>query len=157
MRKLSFMLITIMIMILILAVVPAAASSPPLDVVIEVEENLAPYPPAPFVASGPAVSEGLICQEGGTTDDWVRVNGAQSQQVRTLQVLKRFVCNDGSGEFFVMLQVRFDRTGEYNTIFQWVIVGGNGDYENLHGSGSGVGVPAIGEYDVLDIYEGQIH
>lgn len=55
-------------------------------------------------------------------------------------IVKRFTCDDGSGAFDVKLQVRIDQKGDN---FNWVILGGTGAYERLHGTGQGVGVYPI--------------
>jgi hypothetical protein len=148
MRKLSMMLITMMILVLILAVLPVAAASPPVDVMIEADEYITA--PGNFLASGPAVSDGLICGSGATIDQSIK-----GQSGKNLQVVKEFICDDGSGTFLVKLQVKFDNAGFTN--FKWNIVGGTGDYGSLRGNGSGVGFPASGDYDILDVYDGKVH
>jgi hypothetical protein len=71
------------------------------------------------------------------------------------QGIKHFTCDDGSGEFYVNLQARIDfRKG---TTFHWNVLRGTGDYEDLHGAGSGVGLPFCGPNCVLDVYDGRIH
>jgi hypothetical protein len=146
-----------MILLLILAVVPAAASSPPSDVEFEVESSLL-GDPGPFVASGPAVDNGVICDTGTVVDDSGKVTGF-SPTGFNLQGIKHFICDDGSGEFFVNLQARIDfRKG---TTFNWNIISGTGDYEKLHGAGSGIGIYGVPcgdpEQCVLDLYDGKMH
>ena len=70
------------------------------------------------------------------------------------QVVKEFTCDDGSGSFFVKLQVRSDRKG---VNFNWTILGGTGPYAKLHGSGNGTGEGIDGLNGILDSYSGAVH
>lgn len=93
-----------------------------------------------FLASGPAVESGLICERGTFVDTGIRFAGYQSDRgIVQLQVGKEFTCADG-GTFAVKLQIQanFD-TGIES--FSWVAKGGTGDYGALRGSGSGSTVP----------------
>ena len=108
-----------------------------------------------FTATGPAVDGGSVCASGEAIDLFNRASGFESGVGVNFQVLKEFVCNDGSGSFFVKLQVRLDfRRGTDN--FSWVIVDGTGSYENMHGSGSGVGIDQGPDF-VRDVYDGRVH
>jgi hypothetical protein len=136
--------------------VPVSAT-PPSGVTIEVETSLLGAP-SPFVASGPAVDAGLICDSGIVVNASGNVTGS-SPNGFNWQGIKHFTCDDGSGEFFVNLQARIDfRKG---TTFNWNILRGTGDYEDLHGAGRGVGIAGVpcGDVDacVLDIYDGRVH
>jgi hypothetical protein len=153
------------VLVLVALVVPstAAAGGPPLDIGIE-----APTVPGPigevdgmFRARGPAVDEGLVCESGETRLLDGSGTGWQSNQVVNFHVLKEFVCDDGSGSFFVKLEAHWNwvTQPEYNE-FTWTIKGGTGDYEDLHGSGSGMGLyadPDTPPDGVLDTYEGKVH
>lgn len=155
MRKFRFWFIFTLALLLLIAVVPASASSPPLEVNFDVPTEIPDegFPSfGPFSATGPAVDAGLICPTGDTIDVFVKASGFQSEFGVNLQVVKLFICDDGSGEFYIKLQVRIDQKGDN---FNWTIIEGTGDYEKLHGTGSGVGFP-IPE-GVLDIYEGKVH
>lgn len=154
-----------LVLVLVALVVPstAAAAGPPLDI-----EMVAPTVPGPpglpdgsFTATGPAVADGLVCESGETIALDGNASGWQSNRVVNFHVLKEFVCDDGSGTFFVQLQAHWNwvTTPEYNE-FTWTIKGGTGDYEDLHGSGSGMGLyadPATPPDGVLDTYEGKVH
>jgi len=134
-----------------------AGATPPSEVVIEVESSLV-GDPGPFVASGPAVDDGVVCDAGLVVDASGKVTGF-SPTGFNFQGIKHFICEDGSGEFFVNLQARIDfRKG---TTFNWNVLGGTGDYENLHGAGSGIGLPGVPCGDpgfcILDIYLGGLH
>ena len=132
--------------------VPVGATTPT-EVRIEVESSLL-GDPGPFVASGPAVAEGLICAAGMVVDASGKVVGV-SPNGFNWKGIKHFICEDGSGEFFVNLQARIDfRKG---TTFNWNVLSGTGDYEDLHGAGSGVGLPFCGEDCVFDVYDGGLH
>ena len=155
MRKLSVLFVVTLILLLALAVVPAAASSPPSDISFDVPTTIPTEEGpsfGPFTATGPAVDEGVVCPTGNTVDVFGKASGFNSRTGTNLQVVKLFTCDDGSGEFFVKLQVRIDAKGDN---FNWNIIGGTGAYEKLHGTGSGVGLYFPG--GVLDLYEGQVH
>ena len=152
MRKYLFTVAAVAVMVQALAVFPAGAT-PPADVAFEVETSLL-GDPNPFVASGPAVDSGLVCAAGTVVDAIGKVAGSAPNGFN-FQGVKHFICDDGSGEFFVNLQARIDfRKG---TTFEWNVLRGTGDYERLHGAGSGVGLPFCGPDCVLDVYGGGLH
>lgn len=106
----------------------------------------------PFVATGPAVNDGIVCASGDVLDVSSKFAGFTDFGFN-IQVQKEFTCDDDSGSFFMKLQVRIDHKGDN---FNWVIAGGTGDYERLHGAGSGVGInPQPTTID--DIYDGKLH
>lgn len=137
----------------------AVAAGPPLDLEMVVPTAFAVpgSPDGAFDASGPAVDDGLICDHGVTYTLEGRASGWQSDRLVNFHVFKEFVCDDGSGSFFVKLEVRsdFTKTPEYNE-FNWTIQGGTGDYEHLRGSGQGMGLYTTPD-GVTDVYEGQAH
>jgi hypothetical protein len=146
------MLVTAVVAIAVAMAAPAGAT-PPSGVTIEVESSLSSGP-GPFVASGPAVDEFVVCAEGIVVDESVKITGF-SPNGFNFHGVKHFICDDGSGEFFVNLNARIDfRKG---TTFNWNVLSGTGDYVDLHGAGSGVGLPGCGEGCVLDIYDGGLH
>jgi len=145
--------------IALLVLVPTAGSaSPPLavDFVVPTSGTAGGASGGPFTATGPAVDAGLVCDTGQTIDVFGHAGGFQSGQLLTIQLVKRFTCDDGSGEFDVKLQVLINTNGDN---FQWVVVNGTGAYERLRGTGQGIGLypdtPA--DYDVLDLYSGKVH
>lgn len=153
-----FRLVLAMTAALMVATALPAAATPPSGVEIVVETGLAGNDPAPFVASGPAVGDGVVCDAGTVVNATGKVTGF-SPNGFNFQGIKHFTCDDGSGEFFVNLQARIDfRMG---TTFNWNVLSGTGDYVNLHGAGSGVGLPGVPCGDpgacVLDIYDGGLH
>lgn len=156
MQKFSVKMAAVALMVLALAVVPAGAT-PPADVEIAVESSLL-GDPGPFMASGPAVDDGVVCAEGIVVDASGQVNGF-SPNGFNFQGVKHFICDDGSGEFFVNLQARIDfRKG---TTFNWNVLSGTGGYESLHGAGGGLGIPGVPCGDpnvcILDLYDGGLH
>jgi hypothetical protein len=122
-----------------------AEATPPSDV-----EIVVPGFEGPFVATGSAVDDGVVCATGEVLTTDVKAAGFQSNRGVNLQVGKEFTCDDGSGTFAAQLQVRIDFAR--GTSFQWVITGGTDAYEALHGTGSGFVVPAD-----TDIYQGRLH
>lgn len=138
--------------LLVVLALPAVSASPPAGVHIEVETSFVGEP-SPFVASGPAVDDGLICPEGSVVDATGKLAGF-SPTGFNFQGIKEFTCDDGSGEFFINLQARIDfRKG---VDFNWNVLSGTGDYEDLHGAGGGVGLPCEPDC-VLDVYDGRVH
>lgn len=123
---------------------------PPSGVNIEVEtDNF-----SPFTASGPAVDDGVVCASGVVEDVFFKASGFLSNKGVNFQIVKEFTCEDGSGEFSVKLQVRL-LSDDSPATFNWNIVGGTEAYENLHGTGTGVGLPFC--CFVLDVYDGGLH
>lgn len=151
MRRL-FVLVAAVPVLLMSAVGPVSATSPS-DVGFEVESSIF-GDPGPFVASGPAVTDGLVCAAGTVVDARAKATGF-SPNGFNFQGIKHFICEDGSGEFFVNLQARIDFTR--GTTFNWNILSGTDDYVDLHGAGSGVGLPLCGPDCVFDVYEGGLH
>lgn len=140
-------------LVLPVAVVQATT---PLDVEFTVDTAFidgGPLTGGPFTASGPAVDEGLVCAAGQTVDVGPpHAAGYQSQTGANVRLVKQFSCDDGSGDLWITLQIRFDARGNN---FVWLLTDGTGDYERLHGTGSGAGVPTSD--GVLDRYEGAVH
>lgn len=145
-------LVFVLVAAMVAMALPAVAT-PPSAVHIEVETSFQDAPSS-FVASGPAVDDGIMCETGLVVDDSAKATGF-SQNGFNFQGVKRFTCDDGSGEFFINLQARIDfRKG---VTFQWNVLRGTGDYEDLHGAGSGDGLPECGDDCVLDVYAGGMH
>ena len=157
MRKLTITTTWTLVLVIVLSVAPGFASSPPAAVQFEVETTFgSDGAPSfgPFTATGPAVDQGLVCPNGDTIDVFGKVSGFQSAKGGlNFQVVKQFTCGDGSGEFFVKLQVRVDWRGDN---FNWTITGGTGQYEDLHGTGQGIGLNVVPD-GVLDVYTGKVH
>ena len=85
-----------------------------------------------FEATGPAVTRDLICPNGEVRDIYLNeVEGGWD-------VVKAFVCADGSQSFIVRLQVKVNENGE---TFSWAVRGGTGPYRGLFGTGSGTSTP----------------
>ena len=121
----------------IVAAAPVAAGAPR-DVTIVSHMNFNPngFNYGDFTATGAAVDEGLICATGTVDDTRLIFAGAQSNRGAQIPVRKTFTCDDGSGQIFVKIQVHLDFATSTET-FSWVILGGNGAYGGLTGSGQG--------------------
>lgn len=138
----------------VLAVVAPAAAGAPKSVTIVSHVTFNPDGPnfGDFGASGAAAGS-VVCATGTFVDTLIRFAGFQSPRgVVQLQVDKTFTCADGSGSFFVKLQIQADFNTGIET-FTWVANGGTGDYASLRGSGRGTTVPnpPIGN---INTYEG---
>jgi hypothetical protein len=113
-----------------------------------------------FTATGPAVDSGAMCPSGSFVDVLGKPapNMGQSPNGFNLLLVRDFTCDDGSGTFLIKLQVHIT----YYPTFNWVVVDGTGDYEELRGNGDGYGAYPLfnGVPDpigVWDVYEGRLH
>jgi len=124
-------------MALLTVIGPASAASPQ-QVRIVSHMNFNPDGPnfGDFTATGSAVDSGLVCASGTVLDTGIVFGGFQSGRSVQILVRKTFTCADGSGTFFVKIQVHLDLETSTET-FSWVVMGGTGDYTNLRGSGGG--------------------
>jgi hypothetical protein len=157
MNKLKVLIFLVLGILLILSATPVFANTPAQDVVFVVPTYFNPDNTSygPFEATGGAVAAGIICPAGETVDFGIpRVTGYENKSGWiNIFIIKKFTCDDGSGEFFVQLEVRLDARGDNAS---WVIIGGTGDYEDLHGAGRLVGTYPEG-VDVLDTYTGMVN
>lgn len=128
----------------------------PLDLHIEVTENIPPDE-AVFVASGTAVESGLICERGMVFTESTIVHGSPEHSgIQILNVDKHFVC-DADNTFDINMKVKLDTITGMTTA-HWKITGGTGDYANLKGNGSLIGTPHVPDDDQIDdVYEGKVH
>ncbi len=145
------------ILLLTLSVIPAAATTPNLDVSIVVTTHFYAdqLPSGPFVADGPAVVAGLICPSGETQDLQSRPTGWRSFRATNYHLDKQFTCDDGSGTFILHMQARIDPMK--GDIANWNVDGGTGDYASLHGSGKLFGVFFEDGSGVTDNLTGTVH
>ena len=163
-------LIPLLAAVLVVAMAAPAGATPPSGVTFS-EETIfeeGTSPPeggGPFTATGDAVTEGVICDTGEQEDVSAVAVGFQNNKRVNLQVVKEFTCDDGSGSFMMKLQIKIVFPSEKNpagsNTFNWVITGGTGAYEDLHGTGKGTGIdifegspPPIG---VSNTYTGKLH
>jgi hypothetical protein len=128
-------------MALVVVTGPVAAASPQ-SVTITSHVTFNPDGPnyGGFAITGKAADSHLICASGTFVDTGIHFAGYQSDRggrsVVQLQVTKTFTCGDGSGTFFVKMQIQADFNTGLET-FTWVVQGGTAGYGNLRGSGSG--------------------
>ncbi len=120
------------------ALIAPVAAAPPQQVTIVSHMNFNPdgFNYGTFEASGSAVDSGVVCDSGLVDDTRLIFAGFQSGRGIQIPVRKTFTCDDGSGTFFVKIQVHLDLATSTES-FSWVVLGGTGDYVNLHGSGDG--------------------
>ena len=154
MRRVLVFTVTMAVM---LALAAPAGAAPPSEVEFEVQTSFAALG-GPFIASGPAVDAGLVCDEGDVEEVFRRVSGSRSIRNFNIQIVNEFTCDDGTGTFLVKLQVHVVLFSPSS--FTWTVVGGTGDYVDLRGAGSGDGIPGVPCGDVfvciLDLYDGKL-
>jgi len=123
--------------IALMSVIAPVAAAGPQSVTIDVVNTFAGDPTTgTFTAIGSAVDSDLICPVGTIVDTRNGFAGGQSGRKLQILVIKEFTCGDGSGTFFIKMQVHIDfATGE---TFTWVVLSGTGAYGHLQGSGQGV-------------------
>jgi hypothetical protein len=161
MRK-TILLVAVLALFLVALPMASAGATPPEQVTIEGPAFFA-GPDAgtgSFTATGPGVVSGTMCPSGTIADVYVKAppKNQQSPNVVNLKILKEFTCDDESGTFLVKLRVHIT---DY-PVFNWVIKGGTGAYENLKGNGHGFGAfPLLNggpePIGVWDVYEGKLH
>ena len=146
--------------LILMMLIGSVAAATPQQVEIVSHMNFNPDGPnfGNFAASGAAVESGLVCASGSVVDTGILFGGFQSGRSAQILVRKTFTCADGSGTFFVKIQVHLDFETATET-FTWVVQGGTGDYANLHGSGTGTTVsdgsdPQTGNFNT---YTGGLH
>ena len=144
-------LIGVLVVVFLLALnVSAVFAAAPAPVIIVVDELLGST--EEFVASGAAVDNGLICAEGSVADISARTNDPKGPY-RIIWALKRFYCGDDT--FDVEMVVRLDLI-THNTTARWRIVAGTGEYADLRGQGSLVGISNSPAPGILDTYYGSL-
>ncbi len=119
------------------SIAPAAAAAPEsVHIVSPMHFNQDAFNTGTFTASGSAVDDGTVCASGVVEDYHILLAGGQSNRKLQIPVRKAFTCDDGSGTFYVKIQVHleFETSTE---AFSWVVLGGTDDYARLRGSGSG--------------------
>lgn len=109
----------------------------------------------PFVVTGPAVDEGIVCPGGSmelvrletadgeelTEEDWAGMFDAalEAGTVAEMIVIQEWTCGDGSGGFTMEYDNRFDfATFEFEgqqAVGTWEITEGTGSHGDLSGSG----------------------
>jgi hypothetical protein len=118
-------------------IAPVAAAAPQqVEIVSHMNFNPDGFNFGTFEASGVAVDDGTICASGTVDDTRIIFAGFQSGRGAQIPVRKTFTCADGSGTFFVKIQVHLDFESSTES-FSWVVLGGTGDYSQLRGSGDG--------------------
>ena len=147
-------IISVLVGIFLLAInVTVVIAAAPAPVHIEVDEQFGIGSSDPFIASGVAVDNGLICASGTVTDIDNRANDPKGP-FRIIWALKRFDCGDGI--FDLEMVVRLDLSTR-NTTARWRIIEGTGAYASLKGQGSLIGISHYPEDGILDIYDGKLH
>jgi hypothetical protein len=116
-----------------LLVGPVAAAQPqPVSIALQTSFNY----PDPNGGTFAVTSGGAqICPTGTQVDISFVGGGWPTDRNLELLITKRFTCDDGSGTFDLELQIHIVGPTER---FTWVVKGGTGPYEHLHGTGSAI-------------------
>jgi len=141
------------ILITLISLTSVGATNKPSDVLI-VSTMALSTGTGTFMATGPAVDNGLICPDGDVVDLSIRANGWQGNKVLLLFVEKQFICEDGSGSIFMNMNVHLVNSTP-GTTATWRITSGSDTYEKIGGVGSLTGYPTDPD-TIVDIYQGKI-
>ncbi len=117
--------------LLIAVAVPAASATLPRRVTIISDMTFVDggHSYGTFAATGGAVRHHVICPRGEVRDIYLKqVEGGWD-------VVKAFVCANGSKTFIVRMLVQVNPDGTER--FTWAVKGGTGLYRGLYGSGRG--------------------
>jgi hypothetical protein len=106
-----------------------------------------------FTIWGDPVNRRVICSRGEVFDQEYRDLSPDPDLMTDLEVSKHFVCEDGSGSFYLVADV--DIT-EDTTVGTWQITGGEGDYSGLSGAGTLDGTYLTDDL-VVDAYMGTVN
>lgn len=129
-----------------LGALPAVAAPPQSTTFTVVEQFSEPPTPGVFASDG-----SIVCASGTTSNDTL-VSAIRSPNGLIFHVRKTISCDDGSGTFTLQIQARIGFNVGDATSGPWVVLGGTGDYEQLHGQGTVVGTQ-LGA-GVHDVYTG---
>lgn len=152
MRRTSTVLVVPVAAVLSAAAAPVAAAEP-VEVVVDVPFDGSP---GSFTADG-----GGLCAGGTYADSEIRVTGAGRGRERTLtfHLDRTFTCSDVSGSFTVRISARWHPCDATNA-GTWAVLGGDGDYADLHGAGqlvgSYVGADTCDPEGVVDVLSGRV-
>ncbi len=147
--------VPLLAVLLLVLSVSAAQAATPLGVKIDIQTTFGDPSHGPFAATGPAVDAGLVCGEGDTGDIVVKAAGERAPGRFNLQVLKQFICSDGSGSFVLKFQLRVDeQLGRASS--SWNVESGTGAYESLKGNGTSYGLP-VDDFTAHDELFGAMH
>lgn len=141
---------------LLVFTVSCVSAAPPLSIHIEVDEWISIGGVEPFVASGLAVDDGLVCATGTVEDLSITSTDIPFIPYTIVWAHKYFECDDMSGTFDIKMVVKLDNATHFTTA-RWRVVGGTGNYADLRGTGSLVGTPIVPGESITDIYDGQMH
>jgi len=126
--------------------VAAPASAAPVKSTITVTSIFGA--PEPFTTTG-----GVLCESGTATTDFDHFGGGP--RAGTFHLTKTLTCDDGSGTFTILVQAKVI-FGAPTDSGGWAVIGGTGDYENLHGGGSLVGTYFFDPDGITDVYTGVV-
>jgi len=105
-----------------------------------------------FTIWGNPVSRNVICGRGEVYDLVYTDLNPDSELLTDLEVSKQFVCEDGSGSFYLTVDVQIT---DNRTTGTWQITGGEGNYGTLSGSGALKGT-YLSDDLVVDSYSGTV-
>jgi hypothetical protein len=148
-RRTILGLFGVVVLVAVLAISVLAGPMQDVQISVVTDLNTPPSSTDPFLATGPAVNELILCATGLVSTGPYPWPPPPSGSVT---MVKYFVCADGT--FDVELRVRLLDGG--NTVGKWKIIGGTGSYVGLKGNGTLTGTYDVTTNTVLDVYTGRI-
>ena len=148
-RKGILALVGAFVLVAVLAVAVLAGPMQGVQISVVTDLNTPPSFTDPFLATGQAVSAGILCATGLVSTGPYPWPPPPSGSVT---MVKYFVCVDGT--FDVELRVWLLDGG--NTKGRWKVIGGTGSYAGLKGNGTLTGTYDAVSNTVLDVYTGRI-
>lgn len=156
-KRIQTLVLSILVALVLLTVsISPASAAPPPAIHIEVDDIIGDSGEL-FLASGPAVDDGLVCPYGKVYDLSTTIIGSPGGKFTKLRILKQFICGDNNDNvFLIKMTVRLNNaTGE--TTARWQMAGGTGPYTILNANGTLVGTPIVPGISIHDVYDGIVH
>lgn len=144
------------LMAMVMLTMAPATATPPTDVEFEFDFSFVTLT-GDFDARGSAVDDGLMCEAGILEALYFK----DSRNGKNVQPVETFICGGGEDTFVMKVQNHIDFPNITGT---WVIKGGTGSFEDIHGKGTTEGHFLLefvdDEWVVVGVHEvrtGQMH
>ena len=132
----------------VFAVAPVASAAAAPTTTIRIDIVFGPGGSEEFITTG-----GVLCPSGTAVTDPVFAAGfgRMGRGAASFHLIKTLTCADDSGTFQIKVNAGPSPTG---TVGGFAVVGGTGDYANLRGGGSLVGIAT--DVGIIDFYTGSL-